>query len=68
MSKVKELLSTELTYVEQSLKEVVEGYYTYIEESKLHPENHIKIPADLLGGKDRIVFGNIRDIYDIHRK
>ncbi len=26
----------------------------------------VKIPSDLLGGKDRIVFGNIRDIHDFH--
>ena len=67
-SKLKELLDTEKTYVEKNLKEVVEGYYSYIEESKKDPKNHIKIPSDLLHGKDKIVFGNIRAIYDMHKK
>ncbi len=34
----------------------------------LFDSHRVRIPQDLLGGKDRIVFGNIRDIYDFHKK
>ena len=68
MCTLNELLTTEKTYVEGSLKEVVDGYYAYIEETKTDPEGKVKIPQDLLGGKDRIIFGNIRDIYDFHQR
>ncbi|TRY61773.1 hypothetical protein TCAL_08466 [Tigriopus californicus] len=64
--KLKELLTTERTYVEKNLNEIVEGYYKYMEETKTNPEGRIKIPTDLMGGKNRIIFGNIRDIYDFH--
>lgn len=64
--KLQELLATEKTYVEKNLKEIVEGYYKYMEESKANPEGRIKIPTDLTGGRNRIIFGNIRDIYDFH--
>ena len=65
---MKELLETEKTYVEKSLKEVVEGYLAYMEESKKSPEDHLKMPADLAEGKDRIIFGNVVDIYEFHKK
>jgi len=32
------------------------------------PAKGVRIPADLIGGKDRIIFGNIRDIYDFHQR
>lgn len=67
-SKLKELLMTEKTYVEKDLKEIVEGYLAYMEQSKVDQEGKIKIPQDLLGGKDRIIFGNIRAIYEVHKK
>ena len=58
----------EKTYVEKNLMEAVEGYLATMEETKKNPEGNVKIPADLLGGKDRIIFGNIRDIYEFHKK
>ena len=66
--RLQELLATEATFVEKNLNEIVEGYYAYMEETKLSDEGMIKIPQDLLGGKDRIIFGNIRDIHDLHKK
>ncbi len=53
--------------------------YIKIHESKTYPNKNsvqhqpqvpgrVRIPADLLGGKDRIVFGNIRDIYEFHKR
>ena len=66
--KIKELLSMEKTYVEKRLTEAVDGYLACMEEAKKNPEGNVKIPADLLGGKDRIIFGNIRDLYEFHKK
>ena len=66
--RLQELLRTEETFVEKNLREIVEGYYSIMEETKISDEGRVKIPADLLGGKDRIIFGNIRDIYDLHKK
>ncbi len=43
-------------------------YNRYMEDSKVDPEGRIKIPQDLLGGKDSIIFGNIRDLYEFHKK
>ena len=28
----------------------------------------LQIPEDLTSGKDRIIFGNVRAIYDLHKK
>ena len=66
-SKLKELVKTERSYVQRSLREVVEGYHATMEEAK-RSEGKIKIPQDLTGGKDRIIFGNIIDIYEFHQK
>ena len=65
--KMKELLRTEKTYVLKNLKEIVEGYYQVMEESKQDPESS-NIPQDLIRGKDKIIFANVRDIYDFHYK
>lgn len=66
--RLQELLRTEETFVERNLREIVEGYYSVMEDTKVSDEGRVKIPADLLHGKDRIIFGNIRDIYDLHKK
>ncbi len=54
----------------QSLREIVEGYFDYMEASKKTPtpEGMAQMPQDLRGGKDRIIFGNIRDIFEYHSK
>jgi hypothetical protein len=53
------------------LTEIVEGYFKYMEQSLEvpKPEGLVSMPADLKNrNKYRIVFGNIRDIYDYHKK
>jgi hypothetical protein len=52
------------------LREIVEGYFDYMESSKKTPtpEGMVQMPQDLRGGKDRIIFGNIRDIFEYHSK
>ncbi|KAK7507484.1 hypothetical protein BaRGS_00001419 [Batillaria attramentaria] len=53
---IQELYDTELAYVED-LKSIVDGYMAYMKENPL--------PEDM-EGKDKIVFGNIHQIYDWH--
>ncbi|XP_076464280.1 kalirin-like [Babylonia areolata] len=55
---IQELYDTEQAYVED-LRNVVEGYMGYMKENPM--------PEDL-EGKDKIVFGNIHQIYDWHRE
>ena len=58
-------------YFLQNLTEIVEGYFKYMEQSLEvpKPEGLVSMPADLKNrNKYRIVFGNIRDIYDYHKK
>ena len=68
-SKLGELLATEKSYV-ANLKEIVEGYYNYMEESRKRPlpEGIVAMPQDLRNGKDKIIFGNIRDIYEFQAR
>ncbi|XP_070187687.1 triple functional domain protein-like isoform X2 [Littorina saxatilis] len=55
---IQELYDTEQAYVED-LRQVVDGYMQYMKENPM--------PEDM-EGKDKIVFGNIHQIYDWHRE
>lgn len=55
-----ELIETEKDYV-RDLGLIVEGYMELIKS------NEIPMPDDMQG-KDKIVFGNIHQIYDWHRE
>ncbi|XP_033241427.1 triple functional domain protein isoform X1 [Drosophila pseudoobscura] len=57
-----ELVSTEESYV-QDLQEIVNGYMSEIN----NPNSNIPMPEDLKGGKMKLVFNNIKDIYEWHR-
>ncbi|XP_065720468.2 kalirin isoform X2 [Drosophila suzukii] len=57
-----ELMSTEETYV-QDLSDVVNGYMTEINNAN----SDIPMPEDLKGGKMKLVFNNIKDIYEWHK-
>jgi hypothetical protein len=43
---VRELIETERTYVSQNLCEVVDGYYSYMEESKAEMSQALEMAAD----------------------
>ncbi|KAL8612449.1 hypothetical protein ACOMHN_058577 [Nucella lapillus] len=55
---IQELYDTEQAYVED-LKNIVEGYMAFMKDNPM---------PDDLEGKDKIVFGNIHQIYDWHRE
>ncbi|XP_017127155.1 rho guanine nucleotide exchange factor 25 isoform X4 [Drosophila elegans] len=57
-----ELVSTEESYV-QDLRQIVDGYMTEINNTN----SDIPMPEDLKGGKMKLVFNNIKDIYEWHR-
>ncbi|XP_017059670.1 rho guanine nucleotide exchange factor 25 isoform X3 [Drosophila ficusphila] len=57
-----ELVSTEESYV-QDLHMIVNGYMTEINNAN----SDIPMPEDLKGGKMRLIFNNIKDIYEWHR-
>ncbi|KAH8386158.1 hypothetical protein KR200_001683 [Drosophila serrata] len=57
-----ELVSTEESYV-QDLHEIVNGYMSEINNTN----SDIPMPEDLKGGKMKLVFNNIKDIYEWHR-
>ncbi len=69
-NKIDELIKTERNYIQHDLKQLVEGFIQYMEKSKEKPtpKGYAPMPEDLSGGKDRIAFGNIRDLYDFHTK
>lgn len=56
-----ELIETEKDYVE-NLKVIVEGYMQL-----LRSENN-GVPEDLKNGKEKIIFGNIENIYEWHKE
>ena len=58
---VQELIDTEQSYV-RDLADIVVGYMAEM----AGPE--ARMPEDLMGGKDKIVFGNIAAIYEWHRE
>ena len=64
-----ELIATEQSYVEM-LKNVAEGYYPYMAEGKkeIREKGVIAMPKELAEGRDKIVLGNIREIYEKQQK
>lgn len=66
MNKIHELIKTEKNYIE-NLKEIT-MYYDFLQKGKEYPPPHgvPPMPADMREGKDRIAFGNSRDLYDFH--
>ena len=61
-----ELLDTEKRYVE-ALKEIVHGYIPMMDRHKHQPDEHgLQMPKDLIGGKDRILRGNIKALLSFH--
>ncbi|XP_034255517.1 kalirin isoform X2 [Thrips palmi] len=59
---IQELIETERDYV-RDLQLVTEGYMTLMRD----PDCEIPMPEDLLGRKDKMVFGNLEAIYEWHR-
>ncbi|KAL1456436.1 hypothetical protein WDU94_001167 [Cyamophila willieti] len=59
---IQELVDTERDYV-RDLAMVVEGYFGEMRD----PNCSIMVPEDLKGGKHKMVFGNIENIYEWHR-
>ncbi|XP_017066376.1 rho guanine nucleotide exchange factor 25 isoform X3 [Drosophila eugracilis] len=57
-----ELMSTEETYV-KDLSVIVNGYMAEINNTN----SDIPLPENLKGGKIKLVFNNIKDIYEWHR-
>ncbi len=49
---------------------MVEGFIVYMEKSKKKPtpKGVAPMPEDLSQGKDRIAFGNVRDLYEFHER
>jgi hypothetical protein len=59
---LQELVDTEEAYV-RDLSLIVDGYIATMKD----PEFEIIMPEDLRNGKDKMVFGNIKAIYDWHK-
>ncbi len=57
---IRELLNTEVDYV-NDLAILIEKYMEAIKR------NEVQMPQDMEGGKDKIVFGNIQQIYEWHK-
>ena len=64
--RLQELLESEKMYV--SDLEQVYTYITYMRESKEKEEADIPMPDDLREGRDRMIFGNLENIYEWHRE
>ncbi|XP_018496594.2 rho guanine nucleotide exchange factor 25 [Galendromus occidentalis] len=62
---LEELVETEKSYIDD-LEKVVGGYMKVIDEP-IDSDDAIQVPDDLMRGKIRFVFGNIKEIYDFHR-
>lgn len=60
---IRELVETERDYV-RDLQMVVDGYITMMRD----PKCDIPMPTDLMGGKDKMVFGNMEAIYEWHKE
>jgi hypothetical protein len=58
---IKELLNTEIDYV-NDLAILIDKFMEAIKANELVP-----MPQDMEGGKDKIVFGNIQQIYEWHK-
>ena len=66
-SRYKELLESERVYV-KDLEQCVD-YIKYMRETKdTDDPNEISMPEDLKEGKDRMIFGNIEQIFEWHRE
>ena len=65
-ARLQELLESEKMYV--SDLEQVYTYITYMRESKEKEEADIPMPDDLREGRDRMIFGNLENIYEWHRE
>ena len=61
-----ELVSTEKNYLKE-LMEIMK-YKDYTFKSKKREEGVAPMPEGLMKGKDKIAFGNIQEILDIHQK
>jgi hypothetical protein len=57
---IEELVTTENDYV-KDLAILIDKYMESIRQ------NDIQLPSDFEGGKDKIVFGNIQQIYEWHK-
>ena len=66
--RLQELLDSEKVYV-KDLEQCVD-YIKYMRETKDKGDdpNEISMPEDLKEGKDRMIFGNIEQIYEWHRE
>lgn len=58
-----ELIDTEKDYV-NNLGLIVDGYLNFMRSDT----NESQIPDDLKNGKDKIIFGNIENIYEWHKE
>ncbi len=68
MKIIDELIRTEVNYISDLNK--IDSFYAYVDKSKKVPKpmGIVKLPAGLEGGKDRMVFGNARDLLDFHER
>ena len=66
--RLQELLESERVYV-KDLEQCVD-YIKYMRETKDKSDdpNEIAMPEDLKEGKDRMIFGNIEQIYEWHKE
>ena len=65
--RLQELLESERVYV-KDLEQCVD-YIKYMRETKdTDDPNEISMPEDLKEGKDRMIFGNIEQIFEWHRE
>ena len=65
--RLEELLESERVYV-KDLEQCVD-YIKYMRETKgTDDQNEIAMPEDLKEGKDRMIFGNIEQIFEWHRE
>lgn len=60
---LQQLIETEVEYVED-LDHIVNGY----KKETNNTENGIQIPENLSHGKLRILFGNVKKIYEWHQR
>jgi triple functional domain protein len=64
--RLQELLESEVKYVEDLQQAAT--YISYMRDSKGAEEVDIRMPDDLREGKDRMIFGNLENIYEWHRE
>ena len=54
----KEFAPEEMEHIQVCSQDSTQKHFRYL----------LQIPEDLTSGKDRIIFGNVRAIYDLHKK